>query len=210
MKKRTTALAAVYGSVLIATLFAGVTVFINAEAIGQDKGATSKFLSISSSSTEVERWWDGSQIVSMLDSKVLVRGNIPLGGTAGNVGYAWMTADLNNVLVLISRMPIDESSHLVPGAGFYTYVLDIKPASPSCEGYNLEVDIPGSLANSAFDKDYDWSVDGKRLKISRVPTADLGDAGVERIVAIELTSILSEEIVTNLCVEVMENPYHGL
>ncbi|MGI0019544.1 MAG: hypothetical protein ACREAY_03635 [Nitrososphaera sp.] len=83
-------------------------------------------------------------------------------------------------------------------------------ASQSCAGYDLEVDTPGSLDNSAFDADYDWLVNGKRLKVSKVPMADLGDTGVENIVAIQLASILGEEIVTNLCIDVLENPYHGL
>lgn len=208
--KRIAFLAIVSGTVLVSSLFLASTAFLGAEATGQDNGGVSKFLSIASTSTEVRRWWDGNQIVSLMDSKVKVRGDIPLDGMSGNVGYAWTTADLNNVLVLISHLPIDESSYEMPGPGFYTYVLDMKAASQSCAGYDLEVDIPNSLANSAFGTDYDWSVDGRRLKVSNVPTADLGDTGVEDIVAIRLTSVLSEEVVTNLCVDVIENPYHGL
>ena len=53
-------------------------------------------------------------------------------------------------------------------------------------------------------------MDDNRLWVSKVPTADLADMGVEKIVAIKLASILSEEVLTNVCVDVIENPYHGL
>jgi hypothetical protein len=86
----------------------------------------------------------------------------------------------------------------------------MKAVTPSCAGYDLELDIPGSLAHPAFGTDYNWSVNDNRLKVSKVPTADLADTGVEKIVAIKLASILSEEVLTNVCVDVIENPYHGL
>lgn len=201
-------LAMAMGAALVSSLF-----LVNAALPGAQGAAendTDKFLSIASTSAEVRRWWNGEQIVSLMDSKVKVRGEIPLDGMSGNVGYAWQTDGHNNVLVLISHLPFDESSYQMPGPGYYTYVLDMKEPSPRCAQYDLEVDIPGSKANPAFDKDYEWSVDGKRLKVSGVPTADLGDEGVDSIVAIRLVSVLSEEVVTNVCVDVVENPYHGL
>ena len=208
--KRIAIVAMVLGALLVSSLFLVNATLLGAEATAENNGPVEKFLSIASTSTEVKRWWNGDQIVSLMDSKVKVRGTIPLDGLSGNVGYAWMTADLDNVLVLVAHLPIDESSYQMPGPGYYTYVLEMKEASPSCADYDLELDIPGSLANPAFDKDYNWSVEGKRLKVSKVPTADLGDTGVERIVAIRLVSILSEEVLTNVCVDVIENPYHGL
>jgi hypothetical protein len=206
----------VVSAVLVPSIFLINTNLLGAEATptttaeNNSNNVVDKFLSIASTSAEVRRWWNGEEIVSLMDSWVKVRATIPLDGMSGNVGYAWQTDGYNNVLVLISHLPIDENSYQMPGPGYYTYVLDMKDPSPSCAGYDMELDIPGSTANSAFDKDYEWSVDGKRLKISKVPTADLGDAGVDSIVAIRLVSVLSEETVSNVCVDVIENPYHGL
>jgi hypothetical protein len=203
-------LAIVLGTVLASSLFLLSGTFLRAEATVKDANQVEKFLSISNTSTEVKRWWNGEQIVSLMDSKVKVRADIPLDGLSGTFGYAWLTDDLNNVLALVSHLPIDESSYEIPGPGLYAYVLDMKAATADCAGYDLELDIQNSLANPAFDADYEWSVDDNRLRVSKVPTADLADTGVEKIVAIKLASILSEEVLTNVCVDVIENPYHGL
>ena len=119
-------LAIVLGTVLASSLFLLSGTSLRAEATVKDANQVDKFLSISNTSTEVKRWWNGEQTVSLMDSKVKVRADIPLDGLSGTFGYAWLTDDLNNVLALVSHLPIDESSYEMPGPGLYTYVLDMK------------------------------------------------------------------------------------
>jgi len=117
---RAAVLAMTSGAVLVSSLFLASTMLLGVEATGQDTEGVSKFLSISSSSTEVKRWWDGDTIVSYVDTQIKVRGDIPLDGMSGTFGYAWLTDDLDNVLALVSHLPIDENSYQIPGPGLYT------------------------------------------------------------------------------------------
>ena len=76
-------LAIVLGTVLASSLFLLSGTSLRAEATVKDANQVDKFLSISNTSTEVKRWWNGEQTVSLMDSKVKVRAAIPLNGLSG-------------------------------------------------------------------------------------------------------------------------------
>lgn len=208
--KRMAILAIVLGAVIASSPFLLRGRSLRADATVNDTSQVDNFLSISNTSTEVKRWWKGDQTVSLMDSEVKIRAEIPFDDLSGTFGYAWLTDDQYHVLVRVSHFPIDESNYEIPRAGLYTYVLDLKAATADCAGYDLELDLQNSLANPALDADYEWSVDDNMFKVSKVPTDDLADKGIEKIVAIKLVSILSEEFLTNVCIDVAGNPHHGL
>jgi hypothetical protein len=145
---------------------------------------------------------DSSQrrIVAALDTA----GTVPMDGKSA-FGYAWLSDGGNNVLVLVTHLPIDDSSHEAEGSGFHTHVLDLKEPTAACAGANFEVDVEGSRQNSAFDADYRWKVKGSRVAVQDVPTADLGDGGIEAVTAFTLKPILeSDGKPSHLCVTVTD------
>ncbi|CAL1240313.1 hypothetical protein [Candidatus Methylocalor cossyra] len=130
---------------------------------------------------------------------------IPLDGKAGAFGYGALTDGTNNVVVLTTHLPIDDSSHENPQSGFHTHVLDLKQPSEACSGATLEVDLENSAKNSAFDADYAWSVNDRKVEVKHIPVADLGDAGVENLVTFTIKPILdAQQKPTHLCVNVVE------
>ncbi len=131
-------------------------------------------------------------------------GKIPLDGQSGAFGYAVLTGGLNNVLVLVTHMPIDDSTHEDPVSGFHTHVLDLKAASSDCSTHDLEVDLAGSGANSAFDSDYKYVIKGGVAAIAGVPTTDLGGNTVGGIVSFTVTPVFTSGSLTNLCVDVID------
>jgi len=87
----------------------------------------------------------------------------------------------NNLLVLVSHLPIDDSSHENPKSGFHTHILDLKAPTEACKDANFEVDLVNSGKNTGFDADYKYKIEGNEASISDVPVSDLGDAGVETV-----------------------------
>jgi len=142
---------------------------------------------------------------SHLSLKIKTQGTIPMNGKSGGFGYAALTDQGNNVLVLVTHLPIDDSSHEDRKSGFHAHVLDLKAPGPACSGATFEVDVENSKKNSAFDANYRWKVKGAEIEVEDVPTADLGDAGVEGVAAFTLKPILGADAApTNLCVTVTD------
>lgn len=130
---------------------------------------------------------------------------IPLDGKSGAFGYAALTDGTNNVLVLVTHLPIDDSSHENPDNGFHAHVLDLKKPTEACLGANFEVDLENSGKNTAFDADYQWQAAGSKISVENVPVKDLGDAGVEAVVSFTLKPVLNAaQKPTNLCVTVID------
>ena len=144
---------------------------------------------------------------SKLKADITTAAPIPLGGTSGAFGYAILTdggtGPLDNVLVLVTHLPIDDSSHEDPASGFHTHVLDLMVPSAGCAGHDLEVNLAGSGANAAFDADYNWKIKGTKAKIRAVPVSDLGGATtVIGVTSFTVTPIFAGPTLTNLCVDV--------
>lgn len=140
-----------------------------------------------------------------LDVEVRANQAIPVDGKSGAFGYAALTDNGNNLLVMVTHLPIDDSSHEDPVTGFHTHVLDLKTPTEACAGASFEVDLENSGKNSAFDADYKWEVDGNKISVDNVPVADLGDAGVEAVVSFTLKPVLdANQKPTNLCVNVVD------
>lgn len=135
---------------------------------------------------------------------------IPLDGASGAFGYAVLSdggnGALDNVAVLVTHLPIDDSSHEDPESGFHTHVLDLKEAENKCKRHgSLEVDLAGSGANQAFDSDYQWIIEDNVAKIRNIPTSDLGDPSeVAAIAAFTVTPLFAGDNLTNLCVNVTD------
>ncbi|OQK17414.1 hypothetical protein AU255_05910 [Methyloprofundus sedimenti] len=153
--------------------------------------------------TEVEVESEGSNKVLKLEIKT--QAPIPVDGKSGAFGYAALTDGGNNLLVLVTHLPIDDSSYEHPESGFHTHVLDLKAPGEACAGADFEVDLANSGKNKAFDADYRWKTKGNKISVKKVPVADLGDAGVESIVSFTLKPILdANNKPTHLCVKVMD------
>jgi hypothetical protein len=130
---------------------------------------------------------------------------IPMDGKSGAFGYASLSDKGNNVLVVVTHLPIDDSTHEQLPSGFHAHVLDLKAPGAECAGANFEVDVENSKKNTAFDADYRWEVQGSTLKVKDVPAADLGDGGIEGIASFTLKPILDQNgAPTHLCVTVVD------
>lgn len=128
---------------------------------------------------------------------------IPTDGQSGAFGYAALTSGGNNVLVLVTHLPIDDSSFEKVPSGFHAHVLDLKAPTPACPGATFEVDFEGSKQNKAFDANYRWKIEDRELEIERIPAADLGDAGIENLASFTLKPVLGADgKPTSLCVTV--------
>ncbi|MGR8933188.1 MAG: hypothetical protein ACU837_02215 [Gammaproteobacteria bacterium] len=140
-----------------------------------------------------------------LKLEIETQADIPVDGKSGAFGYAALSDGGNNVLVLVTHLPIDDSSHENPKSGFHVHVLDLKDPSPACKGANFEVDLENSSKNKAFNTDYKYRIKGHEIEISDVPVADLGDAGIETVASFTLKPILdAAQKPTNLCVSVID------
>lgn len=147
--------------------------------------------------------WEGK--TKLLHVEIETAAAVPMDGNAGAFGYGALTDGTNNVLVLTTHLPIDDSSHEQAPSGFHTHVLDLKPPTPACPGASFEVDLVNSAKNPAFDANYAWSIKGNEVEVKKVPTTDLGDAGVENIVSFTIKPILdAEQKPTNLCITVVD------
>lgn len=159
------------------------------------------YLSIKNSEVEVK----SSAGQKTLELEIKTQATIPMDGKSGAFGYAALTDGGNNVLVAVTHLPIDDSSHEKNPSGFHTHVLDLMAPTKACEGASFEVDLANSAKNKAFDADYAWEVKGNELEIKNVPVADLGDAGMETIAAFTLKPILDAKgKPSNLCVSVVD------
>lgn len=144
-----------------------------------------------------------------MSASITTKSAIPTNGKYGVFGYAILTdggnGPLDNVVVIVTHLGIDDSSHENPRSGWHTHVLDLMDPSPFCNGHTLEVDLTGSGANTAFDSDYAYGMKGNKLTITDVPTSDLGDpSSVGGIVAFTVTPVFdSGNQPTNLCVDVV-------
>jgi hypothetical protein len=162
---------------------------------------TEGYLSIWRSSVKVAGKGDNKT----LSMEIQTAKPIPVDGKSGAFGYAALTDNANNLLVLVTHMPIDDSSHENQENGFHTHVLDLKEPTAACAGANFEVDLENSGKNAAFDADYQWKVNGSKISVENVPVKDLGDAGVDTIVSFTLKPILdAQKKPTNLCVTVTD------
>lgn len=130
---------------------------------------------------------------------------IPMDGKSGAFGYASLSQQGSNVLVLVTHLPIDDSSYEQVPSGFHAHVLDLKAPGAECAGASFEVDVESSKKNTAFDANYRWEVQGSTLKIKDVPAADLGDGGIEGIASFTLKPVLGKDgAPTHLCVAVVD------
>ena len=179
---------------LLALIGLGLT---SASALSETAG----YLSISRTDVKVK----GKGDTKTLAMEVQAQEPIPVDGRSGAFGYAALTDDVNNLLVLVTHLPIDDSSYENPESGFHAHVLDLKAPTDACKGANFEVDLEGSGKNAAFDANYKWAVDNNRISVQNVPVKDLGNAGVETIVSFTLKPVLdANKKPTNLCVTVAD------
>lgn len=157
------------------------------------------------SMTEAEAGWEYANGNKTIKIEIETSKAIPTDGGSGAFGYAALSAGGNNVLVLVTHLPIDDSSYEKVPSGFHTHVLDLKDPTSACPGANFEVDVESSKQNTSFDANYRWKVEGNEAEIERVPAADLGDAGIENIASFTLKPVLSADgKPTHLCVAVVE------
>lgn len=140
-----------------------------------------------------------------VSAKLETGDGVPMSGKAGAFGYAWLSDGGNNALVLVTHLPIDDSSHEADGSGFHAHVLDLKAPTPACPGASFEVDVENSKKNAAFDANYRWNIQGASVEVAGVPIADLGDGGIEGVASFNLKPVLGKDgKPTNLCVAVVD------
>ncbi|BBA35488.1 uncharacterized protein sS8_3551 [Methylocaldum marinum] len=181
------------------TLFSTFTFAALAPALGWAE--TADYLKVKESQVE----WESKGKEKALDIEIETSGAVPMDGKAGAFGYGALTDGTNNVLVLVTHLPIQDSTHVDPKSGFHAHVLDLKQPTSACPGATLEVDLENSGNNKAFDANYTWSVKDKKIKIEDIPAGDLGDAGVENLVTFTIKPVLdAKQNPTNLCVTVAE------
>jgi hypothetical protein len=180
------------------TLSVAVTAFVISPAHAETKAG---YLLLKKSELEVKA--EAGQ--KKLQVEIETQAAIPMDGKSGAFGYAVLTDGGNNVLVAVTHLPIDDSSHEKNPSGFHTHVLDLMKPTKACEGASFEVDLANSAKNKAFDADYAWEIKDNELEIKNVPVADLGDAGVETIASFTLKPILDAKgKPSNLCVTVVD------
>jgi len=137
-----------------------------------------------------------------LDVEIEVMAKIPKDESSA-FGYAVLTTGLSKVLVLVTHVPaFDDSAFDDKKGGFHTHVLNLKAATTPCTDLSatLEIDLGAAIT----DPGYKNKVGDKEVKIKNVPIADLGDAGVETIVAfLALVPSFTNGTPDNVCVKVI-------
>ncbi len=133
-----------------------------------------------------------------LDVKIKVRADIPKDESSA-FGYAALTDGGNKVLVLVTHVPaFDDSDFDDKEGGFHTHVLDLIDTTDACDGASFEIDL-----DTVTDPGYKNSVKDKEVKIKKVPTDELGDAGVETIAAFTASvPSFTDDVPDNVCVTV--------
>jgi len=128
-----------------------------------------------------------------LDVKIDTTGKIPKDGSVGLFGYGVLTDGLNNVLALTSHGGAFDHTHQDDASDpvFHAHILDL--AAPgtigdTCVGLgDAVVDFASSISSvNNIDAQYKVKVNGKHIDVKKVPVSDLGDAGVEAIVAFNI------------------------
>ena len=162
-----------------------------------DGDSNGSFLTIVESEVEID---DGE-----IEVEIETAGDVPLDGTSGAFGYALLTdggsGALDNVMVLVTHLPLDDSSFEELPSGFHTHVLDLMAGTGACAGFDAEVDLVGSGANVAFDVDYDWEIDENEIEIEDIPSSDLGNpSSVIGVAAFTVTPSFGP---LQLCVDVI-------
>ena len=133
-----------------------------------------------------------------LDVKIKVTAKIPKDESSA-FGYAALTDGGNKVLVLVTHVPaFDDSVFDDKKGGFHTHVLNLIAPTGACGG-TFEIDLGAAIT----DPGYKNNVGSKTVKIKNVPTADLGDAGVETIAAFLASTVGPVGAPTNVCVQVI-------
>lgn len=154
---------------------------------------------------EAEVEWKGTADAKTVSVEIKTAAPVPMDGKAGAFGYAFLSDATNNVLVIVTHLPLDDSAYEKVPSGFHTHVLDLKPPTAACADASFEVDLPASTANARFDADYRWQIEGNEVEIEHVPAADLGDAGIEAVAAFKLKPVPGPDgKPTNLCVSVVD------
>lgn len=154
---------------------------------------------------EAEVEWKGTAAAKTVSVEVKAAASVPMDGKAGAFGYALLSDSGNNVLVIVTHLPIDDSSYETVPSGFHTHVLDLKAPGTACPGASFEVDLPASKANARFDADYRWQVEGSEVEVENIPAGDLGDAGIETVASFKLKPVVGADgKPTNLCVSVID------
>lgn len=149
--------------------------------------------------------WQGKGDDKTLSMQVTTGASIPVDGRSGAFGYALLSDNGNNIMVVVTHLPIDDSSFEQLPSGFHTHVLDLKQPSPACKGASFEVDLDNSAKNTAFDANYKWTVKNNTISVINIPVSDLADSGAEVIVSFNLKPVLgADNKPTNLCVTVVD------
>lgn len=132
-------------------------------------------------------------------------GEVPMDGQAGAFGYAALSDGGNNVLVLVTHLPIDDSSHEATDSGFHAHILDLKGPTPACIGATFEVDVENSRKNTAFDAAYPWSIEGANIEVRDIPVTDLGNPTLKGYAAFKLKPVMGNDgKPSHLCVTVVD------
>ena len=185
----------------IQKIFSAVVLITATVALDPARAESEGYLAIKNA--EIETKGKGGE--KTLDLEIKTAKAIPVDGKSGAFGYAALTDNGNNLMVVVTHLPIDDSSHEDAKTGFHTHVLDLKQPTDACKGASFEVDLDNSGKNSAFDADYRWKVEGNKISVENIPVSDLGDSGVETVVSFTLKPILdSQKKPTNLCVTVVD------
>ena len=179
-------------SMLAAPAFAGVDSFLNIEDVDteiktNDRNPTGK---------------TNERIKVTIETK----GDIPIDGTSG-FGYGILTdGSIDNVLVLVTHLPIDDSDHEDPTSGLHTHVLDLEGPDSECGGADLQVDLEGSVANKGFDLNAHWEVDGDTATVGFTPTKRLNDSTDVVVAPFTVDAVFDGPSLTHICVTLTEAP----
>ena len=127
---------------------------------------------------------------------------IPLDNTMGPAfGWGVMTdkgandLEPDNVYVLATHLPIDDTAGEEDDSGLHTHVLDLKgfvDDEVDCmseHGAPFEVDVEESLKNKGFDLESDWEVDDDEIWLGNVPIKLLNSDDVDIVVSFQIFPI---------------------
>jgi len=152
-----------------------------------------------------------SNVDGTTDVHLTTKSAIPTNGNFGAVGYAFLhsaTADLNNVLVVVTHSGFDDSTPQVGALDpeIHNHVLDLIGATAACAGSDVEVDLTNSVANPDFDPDYPMTLHGNKLWIFGVDASNMGPGNLDSAVAVAFVASvpsLTGGVPDNICVDVV-------
>ena len=99
------------------------------------------------------------------DLKIKVGAKIPKDSTGK---FGWALLGWEKTLVVVTHVPFFDDSDFEDKGGFHTHLLSLTDVTV-CES-KIEI-VPGSVINS----DYKFKVGKDKIKVKKVPLADLGD-----------------------------------